>query len=660
MRLNKIFMSVAMLMCISASAQYVQPMGYKDYSFWLQMNIGNEGAKTTHPSAYLELGKPTGSKKGFLPPRMTTAQRDLIGSPATGLYIFNTTDNEPNYFDGESWRRHISLADTSLFLATKTDLQGINSSLVNVPAEFEEDPGENGFEVFEFAYEGTNKIKKLLSAPGFLIAENDSTLLFFGNRFGVEDALNEEGNQRTFDVNQGRFKFQNAESYSFEAVTPNDDEGNISHDFAIDPTGFVFNSRYYNGGTVESGQSSDTTSSDPLWWAEAHKTTGMQDYRTYFHVTASGAKLFYDFGGDILSPRTPTLPGYRLLARDTITGALVDYTGDMAAGDGFLVNPMTTEGDMIFSSDDSGTPARLGIGSTGQVLTAVAGLPTWVTWLTPTLQDVINSGNQLNKSDTVDQQGFQLNWFGPNHWKDVGVTQITEVDYNSEVSIQTYTPYGDTSISLTQDVINGFEVEATYGSQTHSLQVKGDGIHTSGLVYNNTNSLRNIAVDTLTGKWYTVAPASGSTPAETKVKLTADVGSAASASAQDITGLSFTATANVRYFIKGELLINSIDGNTGGSIGINGPASPAIVSFKVLIPQSSTSIAQGAGSDYSVRGGTSTTVSSWSAITFTGWIQTTTTGTVTLRFSPETATANGWVVKAGSYFTYEPTYTHVP
>lgn len=43
-----------------------------------------------------------------------------------------------------------------------------------------------------------------------------------------------------------------------------------------------------------------------------------------------------------------------------------------------MTNPMTTTGDTIYSSSGS-TPARLGIGSTGQVLTVAAGVPSWAT-----------------------------------------------------------------------------------------------------------------------------------------------------------------------------------------------------------------------------------------------------------------------------------------
>ena len=43
-----------------------------------------------------------------------------------------------------------------------------------------------------------------------------------------------------------------------------------------------------------------------------------------------------------------------------------------------MTNPMTTTGDMIYSSSGS-TPARRAIGTTGQVLTVSGGLPTWAT-----------------------------------------------------------------------------------------------------------------------------------------------------------------------------------------------------------------------------------------------------------------------------------------
>jgi hypothetical protein len=47
-----------------------------------------------------------------------------------------------------------------------------------------------------------------------------------------------------------------------------------------------------------------------------------------------------------------------------------------AADSAGMTNPMTTTGDTIYSSSGS-TPARLGIGSTGNVLTVSGGVPVW-------------------------------------------------------------------------------------------------------------------------------------------------------------------------------------------------------------------------------------------------------------------------------------------
>ena len=58
------------------------------------------------------------------------------------------------------------------------------------------------------------------------------------------------------------------------------------------------------------------------------------------------------------------------------TNADMDFV--WAADSAGMTNPMTTTGDMIYSSSGS-TPARLGIGSTGQVVTVTGGVPTWAT-----------------------------------------------------------------------------------------------------------------------------------------------------------------------------------------------------------------------------------------------------------------------------------------
>lgn len=45
------------------------------------------------------------TEKGMLLPRMSAAERDLITSPATGLLVFVTDDNNFYFFDGASWEQ---------------------------------------------------------------------------------------------------------------------------------------------------------------------------------------------------------------------------------------------------------------------------------------------------------------------------------------------------------------------------------------------------------------------------------------------------------------------------------------------------------------------------------------------------------------------------
>lgn len=61
-------------------------------------NVGIGG--TANAAAILDTASTT---KGFLPPRMTTAQRDAISTPPAGLVIYNTSTNVLNFYNGSAW-----------------------------------------------------------------------------------------------------------------------------------------------------------------------------------------------------------------------------------------------------------------------------------------------------------------------------------------------------------------------------------------------------------------------------------------------------------------------------------------------------------------------------------------------------------------------------
>lgn len=70
----------------------------------------NVGIGTTTPnnSAQLEVSSTT---KGMLVPRMTTAQRTAIASPASGLLVFDNTTNSFWFYNGSAWQENANTSN---------------------------------------------------------------------------------------------------------------------------------------------------------------------------------------------------------------------------------------------------------------------------------------------------------------------------------------------------------------------------------------------------------------------------------------------------------------------------------------------------------------------------------------------------------------------
>jgi hypothetical protein len=63
----------------------------------------NDDASLPHSSAILDLKVSAAAKKGFLVPRMTSAQRAAIASPAKGLLVYDSTSNSFWFHNGTAW-----------------------------------------------------------------------------------------------------------------------------------------------------------------------------------------------------------------------------------------------------------------------------------------------------------------------------------------------------------------------------------------------------------------------------------------------------------------------------------------------------------------------------------------------------------------------------
>jgi hypothetical protein len=78
----------------------------------LSTTYGQVGVGTNSPDASAAL-EVQSTEKGFLPPRMSTLERDGISLPEEGLVIYNLTENHLEFFNGTHWISIVSGLITS-------------------------------------------------------------------------------------------------------------------------------------------------------------------------------------------------------------------------------------------------------------------------------------------------------------------------------------------------------------------------------------------------------------------------------------------------------------------------------------------------------------------------------------------------------------------
>jgi hypothetical protein len=84
---------------IQNAGQAVFKTAYNGNSRFLRQSIfGTDGVNNA--SAQVQIDSTT---KGFLPPRMTTIEKNAIASPATGLMVYDTTLNVISFYNGTMW-----------------------------------------------------------------------------------------------------------------------------------------------------------------------------------------------------------------------------------------------------------------------------------------------------------------------------------------------------------------------------------------------------------------------------------------------------------------------------------------------------------------------------------------------------------------------------
>lgn len=115
-------------------------------------NLLAQTPQNSDPSAALEVDSTT---KGFLPPRMTTVQRNAIANPAQGLTIFNTSTDKLNFYDGTQW------------VASPVDPAGVGSSIADADGDTQIQVEESANEdIIRFDVAGTEVAS--MTAEGFV------------------------------------------------------------------------------------------------------------------------------------------------------------------------------------------------------------------------------------------------------------------------------------------------------------------------------------------------------------------------------------------------------------------------------------------------------------------------------------------------------------
>jgi hypothetical protein len=184
-----------------------------------------------------------------------------------------------------------------------------------------------------------------------------------------------------------------------------------------------------------------------------------------------------------------------------------------------MTNPMTTTGDTIYSSSGS-TPDRLGIGTTGQVLTVAGGVPSWATpaggaWTlltsgnlpaanSVTLSSISQSYKNLRLilkkiQNTTDAENFNMRWNGNTgtvyDWGwDTGVMSmgttftrlLTNIDNTTQngITVVDMPDYANTT-TMKFCIVNGWNTNTLTTSVGRNMYMGG---------YNSTSAISSITV----------------------------------------------------------------------------------------------------------------------------------------------------------------------
>jgi len=332
-------------------------------------NNGNVGIGTTAPAAtaLLDIASTT---KGFLPPRMTTTQRDAITTPAAGLTVYNTTTNALNVYNGTAWGAAASgsvSADSldftdfaaSMTLDASTSIAGTGTNALSISQSgsvsalsiFNTGTG-NSFEVWDQALDSTPFVIDTSGNVGIGTATPSSILDINGAqtfRGMAAPALSSAGQGRIyFDTTASKFRAsQNGSAYT--------DLLGGSSQWTDGTSGAI----YYNGGNIGIGTAApgyllDIKGSDGISTVAVRNTSGQLMMMVTPTASAGGVLGLFNAGTAKVQIASNGSPTYFNDGNVGIGTATPNYKLDVAGN----ISIQNADPYLIWNETDQGTDAK--------------------------------------------------------------------------------------------------------------------------------------------------------------------------------------------------------------------------------------------------------------------------------------------------------------
>jgi hypothetical protein len=195
--------------------------------------------------------------------------------------------------------------------------------------------------------------------------------------------------------------------------------------------------------------------------------------------------------------------------------ANVDTTG--------MTNPMTTTGDIIYASSGS-TPGRIGIGSTGNVLTVAGGIPSWAAPAGGGGMTVITSGSLSTTSvslsglsgynsllvevnnpvvDVISQMAFRFNSNSSSIYSQAGMSPLTSSILNGGPTTTARAGFATYNLATTADNTSAFisvnDYDSTVFKNINMGMSNGSDAIFGNVRFNDTTAITSIQITTSGG-----------------------------------------------------------------------------------------------------------------------------------------------------------------